>query len=228
MPADQAAGLRRRRAQRPPRCIHGFFDSTDAAGRLAHALHQRGWTSLLVDTRGRPFADSPTRSLFDWQQQLRRRQLHTLPQSYGASWVAPGVCADAPALMTTAQGYDCVVFDAALDLPDWTPSEAIHFLVIEVGTGHPSILRGFAVLKTLSGLEGRVSAGLLGDAAACDHLRAACKRFLDPAFAEAVYSVAYADDVFAALAVRMTGEETRLTARHIIENTGNMALKHGC
>jgi hypothetical protein len=73
-----------------------------------------------------------------------------------------------------------------------------------------------------------ISVALLGNAAACDQLLAACGRFLDPAFIRTVYSVAHEDDAFAALAVRMAHEETGLTARYKAENTECMALKHGC
>ena len=70
------------------------------------------------------------------------------------------------------------------------------------------MLHGFSVLKTLSRLSDPVRVLLLGEADACDHLRAACTHFLDPSFSRSVYSVARENDVFAALAVRMTEEET--------------------
>ncbi len=229
MPADQAAGLRRRSAQQPPHCVHCFFDAAGSTVRLAQALHQRGWTSLLIDACGRVFADAPTRSLFDWKQQLERGQLHTLPMPYGEGWYAPGIQGAEPALMAAARGYDCVVFDARLDAPDWTSLPgAPQVIILEVNITHASMLQGYALLKTLFHSGGAFSVGLLGDAAACNHLQAACKRFLDPVCTRAVYSVAHEDDAFAALAVRMAHEETGLTARYQAENTGNMALKHGC
>jgi len=119
------------------------------------------------------------------------------------------------------QGYDCLLFDASLNAPDWTPLPgAAQIFIIEVNATHASALQGYALLKTLSHLGSRVGAGLLGDAAACDQLLAACKQFLEPAFAQAVYSVAHEDDAFAALAVRMANEETRLMARYKTESTG--------
>lgn len=228
MPADQAAGLRRRLAQQPPCCVHCFFDAAESTLRLAQALHQRGWTSLLIDTCGRVFADCPTRNLFGWKQQLERGQLHTLPMPYGDGWYAPGMQGDEPALMTIAQGYDCVIFDASLNVPGWASlPDAAQVFVMEVKASHVSTLHGYALLKTLSHAGAVFSVGLLGDAAACDHLQAACKQFLDPSFTQAVYSVAHEDDAFAALAVRMAHEEAGVTARHKTESTGNMALKHG-
>ncbi|KVW93050.1 hypothetical protein [Thiobacillus denitrificans] len=228
MPADQAAGLRRRRAQQPPPCVHCFFDTADSTVRLAQALHRRGRTSLLIDACGRVFSDAP-RSLFDWKQQLGRGQLHTLPMPYGEGWYAPGIQGDEPALMAAARGHDCIVFDARLNAPDWTPLPgAAQVVILEVNATHASMLQGYALLKTLFHSEVPISVGLLGNAAACDQLLAACKRFLDPAFTQTVYSVAHEDDAFAALAVRMTYEETGLTARYKTESTGNMALKHGC
>lgn len=229
MAPDQAAGLRRRRARQPPPCIHCFFDAAESAVRLAQALHRRGLSSLLIDARGRIFSDSPTRSLFDWKQQLERGQPHTLPMPYGDGWYAPGIRGDEPALMAVARDYDCVVFDACPDAPDWSPLPgAAQVVALEVDAMHASTLHGYALLKTLSHSGVPFSVGLLGDAAACDHLRAACKRFLDPAFSRAVYSIAREDDAFAALAVRMAHEETRSTARYKTENTESMALKNGC
>ena len=217
VPADQAAGLRRRRAQQPPHCIHCFFDAAESTPRLAQALHRRGWTSLLIDACGRVFADAP-RSLFGWAQQLERGQLHTLPMPYGEGWYAPGIRGDEPALMAAAQDHDCVVFDVRPNAPDWTPLPgAARFVILEVNATHASTLQGYALLKTLAHSGASISIGLLGDAAACDHLLAACGRFLNPAFTRAVYSVAHEDDAFAALAVRMAHEETGLTARYKAE-----------
>src|SRR5512139_98195 len=220
MPADQAEGLRRRSARQPLRCIHCFFAAAASTVRLAQALHQRGWTSLLVDTRGRVWAGSPARSLFDWRQQIARGQLHTLPMPYGDGWHAPGMRADEPALTTVAQGYDCLLLDAGPDAPDWTPLPgAAQTLILEVNATHASMLHGYALLKTLSSLGGHASAGLLGDPGACARLQAACDQFLDPSFCRSLYSVAGEDDAFAALAVRMTSEETGPTARYKTGNT---------
>jgi hypothetical protein len=228
VPADQAAGLRRRRTEQPPPCIHCFFHAPESTLRLAQALHQRGWTSLLIDACGRLFADSPTRSLFGWKQQFERGQVHTLPMPYGDGWHAPGIQADEPALMAIARGYDCVVFDARLDAPGWTPlPDAAQGIVLEVNATRASTLQGYALLKTRFSSGAAFSVGLLGDAAPSAQLQAACKQFLDPAFNRAVYSAAYEDDAFTALAVRMAHEETGLTARYKAKNTEDMALKHG-
>jgi hypothetical protein len=223
--ADQAAGLRRRSALQPMRCIHVFFDSAASTLCLAHALHQRGWTSLLVDAGGRQFAESSTRSLFDWRQQLSRGQLLTLPMQYGDGWHAPGLQAGEPTLRAIAQRYDCLLFDASLDAPDWQPlSDTEQMLVLEVQAGQESMQRGYALLKTVSHLGSRVRIALLGDAAACEHLQAACARFLEPSFLQAILNVAHEDDAFAALALKMTDGETGLTARCTTED--NMAMKH--
>ena len=214
MPADQAAGLRRRSARQPLRCIQCFFDSAQSTSRLALALHQRGWTALLVDARGRLLADAPARSLFGWRQQLERGQLHTLPLPHGGGWHAPGARADDPALVGIAQGYDAVVFDAGptRDGLALMPGAA-HAVVIEVNAAHESMLRAYALLKTLSRADGVRSIGLLGAAAACDRVCAVCGHFLDRRFAHAIYSAAHEDGVFAALAVRMANEEASPTAR---------------
>lgn len=214
--ADQADGLRRHRGHRPVRCIHVFSDTTDSATQLACALHRLGWTALLIDICGRPFFGSATRSLFDCQQQLARNQLHLLPMPFGHAWPAQGARADDPALMTVARDYDCLLFDACPEASDWTPlSGAAHSVVLQVKHQRASMLHGFSVLKTLSRLQDPARIGLLGDADACDHLLAACMRFLDPSFSRSVYSAAREDDVFATLAVRMIEEETSPPARFI-------------
>lgn len=219
MPADQAAGLRRRSAQQPLRCIHCFLASAESTA-LAHALHQRGWTSLLVNAGGRVFAGSPTRSLFDWRQQVARGHLQTFPMPYGDALHAPGMLADEPTLLGLAAGYDAVVFDAGLDgaglvlMPG-----ALHDVVIEVHATHEAMQRGYALLKTLFHAGEALSVGLLGDPAACEQLWAACAQFLGQTFAQAICNVAHQVDAFAALAVRMVHEETGLTARYIIGST---------
>jgi len=228
MPADQAAGLRRRSALQPLRCIHGFFHSPESTTRLAQALHRRGWSSLLVDTRGRLFADAPTQSLFDWRQQLARQQMHIQATPHGDGWHAPGLMASEPGLRAIAQRYDCLLFDASLDAPDWQPlPDMDQTLILEVREGPASMQQAYALLKTLCHLESHAGIALLGNATACDRLQAACRQYLDPAFVRAVHSVAHEDDAFAALAVRMADGETGLTARYITGTTGNMALKHG-
>jgi len=228
VPADQAAGLRRRSTRQPLRCIHGFFHSPDSTIRLAQSLHRRGWTSLLIDTCGRLFSDSPTQSLFDWRQQLARQQLHTQAMAHGDGWHAPGLMASEPGLRAIAQRYDCLLFDSTLDAPDWQPlPDMAQTLILEVNAEPASMQQAYALLKTIAHLESRAGIALLGNAAACDRLQAACRQYLEPAFVEAVHSVAHEDDAFAALAVRMSDEETGLTARCITGTTGNMALKHG-
>ena len=215
MPADQAAGLRRHGARRPLRCISCFSDSFDSSVRLALALYQVGRVSLLVDTQGRIFADSSPRSLFDPAHQLERRQLQTLPQAYGAGWYAPGVRTDEPALsgMTSSYSYDYVLLDLGWGNTDLAllPGAA-HEVVLEIHRTDESMRHAYAVLKTLSCLEGTSSVGLLGDRQACDHVRAAVFRFLERRFAHAIFSMANEDDAFAALAVRMADEETSLAA----------------
>lgn len=207
MPADQAAGLRRRSARQPVRCLHCFFDAALSSTRLAQALHQMGLISLLIDMRGRVFANASTRSLFNSRQQLERGALCTLPQIYGDGWYAPGIQSDEPCLRTAAQGYDCVVFDAGpirAGLVLWPG--AFHGVIIEIRAPQDSMLRAYTLLKSLCHADAPVRIVLLGDPAACDHVRAACSRFLDPSFTQAVHSVAHEEDAFAALAIRIVAE----------------------
>ena len=220
MPADQAAGLRRRAARLPQRCIYCFSDSAVPSVRLARALHQLGHVPLLVDTHGRLFSASSPRSLFDWRHQLEHRQLHAVPQPYGDGWHAPGMRADAPALPGVASGYDFLMFDSG-----WGGTEisllpgGAHTVVMEIRGGDESMLSAYAVIKTLAHSGEAFGLGLLGDRDACDQLRDTACHFLGERVAGAIFSVANEDDAFAALAVRMAGEETGLSA--CSNKTGN-------
>ncbi len=214
MQADQAEGLRRRAARRPLRAIHCFFDSPRSTQRLAAALQRQGRRVLLVDAGGRVFAESSARSLFDWRAQVERGCLHTLPLPHGDGWHAPGLQADAPALARLALEYDCLLIDAAPDTAAWRPLPgAAQVIVLEVSAGGTALMERYAFLKTVSALGTPAGVGLLGDAATCARLLAACRQFLEPAFAACVYSVSAELDAFAALAVRMASEETGRTAR---------------
>lgn len=175
--------------------------------------------SLLIDMRGRLFAHSPTRSLFDCRQQLERAALHTLPQPYGDGWYAPGIQADEPGLSGTLHGHDYVIFDAGpiRTAPALMP-DARHTVIIEVQPAHESGLRAYALLKTLSHADTCPDIALLGEPASCDHVLAACSRFLEPAFTQALYNAAHEEDAIAALAIRIVGgvgDNTNLMARHL-------------
>lgn len=214
MLADQAAGLRRRRAEQSLCCVHCFHDSADATIRLTQALHRQGRTLLLVDACGRIFADCPTRSLFSWKQQLERRQLHTLPYEHGDGWHAPGVGADEPVLRDEAHAYDLVVIDAgpvghSLAL---MPGANSH-IIMELRDCQPSALSAYALIKTLSHAGGSFGIGLLGDVATCNRVAAACSHFLGQPSRLTIYNAAHEDDAFVALAVRMAGEEASQQAR---------------
>ena len=151
MPTDQAAGLRRRQAEQPLRCIYCFLGSTDQTFQLLQTLHQRGETALLVDTRGRLLGNYPTRSLFNWKQQLERGQLQTLPLAHGQGWYAPGISATEPALRSAAHAYDHVVFDLELAGDDLAlMPDAIQTVLMEVHAAEESKLRAYRLIKTLT------------------------------------------------------------------------------
>ena len=220
MPADQAAGLRRRRAEQPLRCLYCFLDSADLTLQLAQTLHQQGETALLVDTSGRLFGHYSTRSLFDWKHQLERGQLQTLPLAQGQGWYAPGISAAEPALHNAAQAYDHVVFDLNLAgnelalMPD-----AIQTVLVEVNSTEKSKLRAYALIKTLVHSRTVFSVGMMGDPAACEQVRMAGQHFLEPSLAQTIYNLTQEGDAFAALAVRMSVEEASLTTRCITGKT---------
>ena len=88
------------------------------------------------------------------------------------------------------------------------------------------MLQGYALLKTLA-FRASNQRRPAGGRRRLHRLQAACGEFLDAWFSRSLYSVAREGDAFAALAVRMAGEETGLTARYKSESIGNMALKHG-
>lgn len=213
MAADQAAGLRRRGARQSVRCVHCVSDTVECSTRLAQALYRRGWTSLLVDTLGRVFADAPARNLFTWRQQIARGQLHTLPMPYGDGWHAPDMRANEPLLGAIARGYDCLLLDASLNNAGGLLDAAAREVILEVRDGRAPMLQTYALLKGMSRMGAAASVSLLGDSAACARLQAAARQFLDPAFSRALYVTANEDDAFAALAVRMQAEEAGLATR---------------
>jgi hypothetical protein len=217
MAADQAAGLRRRSTQQPLRCIHCFFDSPDASTRLAQALHHLGQVSLLVDLQGRVFANGSTRSLFNPTQQLDRDSLCILPQAYGAGWSASGIQGDEQHLRSAAQGFDWVMFDAGLSKTIVAPwPGAFHVVVIEIDAAHASMLRAYAVLKTLARTDVPMHIVLLGDHASCNLVRAACSHFLASSFVNSICNLSSEEDAFTVLAIRIAAgvsEERNMTAR---------------
>ncbi len=222
MPADQAAGLRRRSMQQPVHCIHCFFDTGESSTQLVQALHQRGQVSLLVDMRGRLFIDPSTRNLFEWKQQLARGQLHTLPQTYGAGWYAPGVRADEPSFHCVEQGYDHLVFDAGpIGTGVALRPNTLNTVFIEIHPTDHSMQRAYSLLKTLAWAGDTLSIGLLGDAAACDHVLTAYSHFLEQPSTQVIYSAAHEDDGFAALAIRMEDEEALRVTRCITGTNPN-------
>jgi len=204
MAADQAAGLRRRQTARPARCLHLVSDSPDPARRLVQALSRQGLNTLLVDAHGRHFGDA-ARSLFDWRQQLARRQLHLHAMPGGEGWHAPGVVA--AELSPLAARYDCLVFDHGSEGAGAAAQpSAGHVLALEVGWA--SLKAAYRLLKTRSHHGSADEVVLFGEAAACARLEAACRQFLDVAHAQKIGSLAHEADAFAALAVRMADEET--------------------
>lgn len=167
-----------------------------------------GRTLFLVDTQDRLFVTSAPRSLFGWKHQLERRQLHTLPQAYGEGWQAFGARPDDPALAGIAGDYDHVIFDMAWGRRDLAlRPDTMHTVVMEIQPADESMREAYAVLKTLSSSGMAFVASLLGDPRACDRVQAAAGRFLEEGAERAIVNLANEDDAFAALAVRMAGEE---------------------
>ena len=204
MPADQAAGLRRRRRGLAPLCIQCVGDTADGLLRVARACHRGGRSPLVVDTCGRLFAGDAPRTLFDWPRQIGQGRLLTLPLDAATGWLAPGVRADAPGLSEAVRTYDTLIFDssphaAAARLPG---ARQILWLTVRPDTRHEI----YALLKTHAA-AGPFDAILSGDSTACARVKAACARYLGAPSAGTVASIPDEDDAIAALAARMTGEE---------------------
>lgn len=206
MAADQAAGLRRRRAAGPPRCIHLVSASSEPAQRLLRVLGAHGLETLLIDTQGRLFAAAP-RSLFDWRQQLARQQLHTLPMAGGRGWHAPGLSWEAPGFDALATRYDCLVLDQDVTAPTM-PGLPQRGQVVMLEVASASLRHAYAWLKTLSHAGAAPEIVLFGEAATGARLLATSRNFLDAAFVQKIGDALPENDAFAALAVRIAGEET--------------------
>lgn len=167
-----------------------------------------GMTLLLVDTQDRLFVTSSPRSLFGWKHQLERRLLHTLPQAYGEGWHAFGVRPDEPALAGIASDYDHVIFDMAWGRRDLALRPGtVHTVIMDIHPTDESMREAYTVLKTLASSGVAFGASLLGDRSACDRVWAASCHFLERGVEHAIVNLANEDDAFAALAVRMAGEE---------------------
>lgn len=215
MALDQAAGLRRRHQARPQLCIHCVSESPASALRLAHALNLAGHAPLVVDAHDRFALTHAPHPLFDWQGQLERGQMFTLPHAGHTVWHAPGARADAVGLAHSAQAWDTLVFDSALvDAAVPMPgARDIAWVAVRADTMQAT----YALLKTRAA-AGAASAILHGDAAACERVRAACGRFLGATVAAMVTCARNEDDAISALAVRMASEEPGLRPPY---KTGN-------
>ena len=224
MPADQAAGLRRLREAQPPICITCFLDRAASTQALLRALSALGKRILLVDMDGRHLAVSRTRSLFDWRQQLQRRQLHGLPLPHGEGVYAPGAQGGDAGILEAAYAYDCVVFDAgALSSSLALATGRKQTLVVQVDVTADSLALAYSLLKTLHSSDNAPDVLLCGAASACARLTQAARHFLGEAMARRMWAAAEEDEHFAALAARIAAEETGHQAR---EEAG-VTPKHG-
>jgi hypothetical protein len=224
VPADQAAGLRRLRRAQAPICITCFLDRAASTQALLRALSVLGKRILLVDMDGRHLAATRTRSLFDWRQQLQRRQLQGLPLPHGEGLYAPGAQGGDAEILEAAHAYDCVVFDAGM--LSSSPSLATgrkQTLVLQVDATADSLALGYALLKTLHASDDASDVLLYGAASACTRLSQAARHFLGDAMARRIWAAAEEDEHFAALAARIAAEETGHQAR---EEAG-IIPKHG-
>lgn len=224
VPADQAAGLRRLRQAQPPICVTCFLDRAASTQALLRALSVLGKRILLVDMDGRHLAVSRTQCLFDWRQQLQRRQLQGLPLPHGEGLYAPGAQGGDAEILEAAHAYDCVVFDAgvlssSLDLAIGRTQT----LVLQVDATADSLAVAYSLLKTLHAADSASNVLLYGTASACARLTQAARHFLGEAVARRMWAAAEEDEHFAALAARIATEETGHQAR---EEAG-VTPKHG-
>lgn len=214
MRPDQAAGLRRRQGS-APRCIHCFSSSGATGVRLAVALHRCGWNVLRVDTVARASNRMPARSLFDWRRQLARRQVSLLPMAHGDAWHAPGMQADVPEFATLAPHYDALLLEVDSCCDAWRAMPgADNRIVIELAADTLALRQAYALVKTLCSEQAGCEVSLVGDALACRRLQDAAERFLGASCAQTLSCFAHEIEPFAALAIRMAGEEKGHDARH--------------
>ena len=214
MPADQAAGLRRLRQAQTPICVTCFLARAASTQALLRALSGLGKRILLVDMDGRHLAVSRTQSLFDWRQQLQRRQLQGLPLPHGEGMYAPGAQGGDAEILEAAFAYDCVLFDAGV----LSSSLALatgrkQMLVLQVDATADSLALGYSLLKTLHSSGNASDVLLYGAASACIRLTQAARHFLGEETARRMWAAAAEDEHFAALAARIAAEETGHQAR---------------
>ncbi|MCA1978597.1 MAG: hypothetical protein LDL19_05105 [Thiobacillus sp.] len=179
-------------------------DAPDCALRVARALAHAGLTPLVVDTRDRLFGKAAPQSLFDWRQQLARRQLLALPLEDVTGWHAPGAHAAAAGLLDAARDYAALVFDCTPADAAATVHGAHESALLAVHPGSMQTI--YALLKTRAATGG-LDAILTGEPGCCAQVGEACARFLGATVAAAVSCIADENDAIAALAVRMAGEE---------------------
>jgi len=214
VPADQAAGLRRLRQAQTPICITTFLDRAAATQGLMRALSGLGKRVLLVDTDGRHLAAARTQSLFDWRQQLQRRQLQGLPLPHGEGLFAPGAEGGDANILEAAHAYDCVLFDAGVLASSLAfATGRTQTLLLQVDDTADSLELSYSLLKTLHASDNASSVLLTGAASACVRLTQAARHFLDEPMARRIWFAADEDEHFTALAARIAAEETGHQAR---------------
>lgn len=202
MPADQAAGLRRRQEGASLKIIYCVSASASCALRVARAFTRQGRCPLVIDSRDRLLGRTATQALFDWPRQIERGMVLALPLQDAAGWRAPGVRADAAGLLRATRDYDPLVFDC---LPDDMAVRVPAACEIALLTVYPETMQAvYALLKTRAATGG-LEAILTGDPASCTRVREACARFLGATLAGAVSCAADENDAIATLAARMAG-----------------------
>jgi hypothetical protein len=210
MPADQAAGLRRKTGS-ALRILHCISESADFVLQAAQAMTRQGLTPLVIDTRDRLFGADAAQTLFDWRQQLDRGQILALPLAAAQAWHAPGLYASAPGLAGATRHYDVLLLDCTLADVASRVAGADEWACVSVG---PDTLQAvYALIKTRAH-SGGLSMFLTGEAAACERIRQACLRFLGATVSAGLSC--HHDELAAitALAVRMAHEEPGCQSRY--------------
>lgn len=203
MPADQAAGLRRRQTGAPRRVLHCVSDTPASALNLARALRQHGLHPLLIDSRDRTCGRAAAQTLFDWRQQIERDRLVLLPLTEATGWHAPGSRAGTPGLLHATRHFDVLVFDCTLDdVAHPSPELDERALLVVRPQTREAV---YALLKTRA-RTGGLASFLTGDPATGLRVREACARFLGAHCASVLDFRPDEIDAIAALAVRMAGE----------------------
>ncbi len=225
--ADQAAGLRSKRARQGPKVISLLSLPPDWAARLAQALQALNHKILLVDSAGRHTLASKTQFIFGWEQQVARQRLQTITMNGIDVLHAPGACAGDAAIVQTGADYDYVLFDGqtlqpdTLNLDPRTPQT----LVVALNAHPDALCNTYALIKTLHQNKLVWHVMLLGESTPGEQIISAAAYFMQEVSPSLELVNIEADAHLVALAARISAAE--MGASQFYTNIGGECAQHG-